>query len=210
MDENQTTEQQPQVSGNPQVSTPPQPMAKRPAPKSRKRGALILVLLGLIGLGIFLVARGSRDGATPTPTPNSNLSGPVAPEPTETPEPVDKEDVSIEVLNGTGIAGEAGALRDKLATLGYSDIETGNADETDHEVTSVTFSSTLDEAIVDEITELLEETYEEVDVNTSSSSSVDVQIIIGLKKGQTPQPEATEEPEETATPTPNPSPSGNE
>ena len=130
-----------------------------------------------------------------------------------------KEKVSIEVLNGTGIAGEAGFLQGKLKTLGYSKIEAGNASNQDNEATSVVFSDKLPDSIVEEITKLLEDTYKTVKTRTSSSGSVDVSITTGMRKGATPKPSITATPTptpkatSTASPTPtlspSPSPTGN-
>jgi hypothetical protein len=97
-------------------------------------------------------------------------------------------------------------LQGELEDLGYSNIEVGNASSQDYEETRVTFSSSLDDAIVDEITELLEDTYQDVSVDTSSSQDVDVSIITGLRIGQTARPEETATPEPTTSPTPTSSP----
>jgi hypothetical protein len=199
----------PPVTSSP--ATPPQPMKKK---GGKKKGLAFLLVIAAIGVGIFLIVKGSGDSKTETsPTPDSNLYDFATPDSTSTPEPVDREDVSIEVLNGTGIAREASYLQGKLADLGYTDIELGNADEQDNETTQVTFSSSTPDEVIDEITEELEGLYEDVETSTSrSQEDVDVQIITGLKKGQTPKPESTETPEasptESPTPTPTPSPTG--
>lgn len=42
---------------------------------------------------------------------------------------LDKNQLNVTVLNGTGIAGQAAKIKDFLIELGYSKIETGNAEE---------------------------------------------------------------------------------
>ncbi|MFV1917297.1 MAG: LytR C-terminal domain-containing protein, partial [Patescibacteria group bacterium] len=112
-----------------------------------------------------------------------------------------RENVSIQILNGTGIAKEAAYLSGKLEELGYSQIDAGNADSTDYVDTSVTFDETLPEEVIDDIMARLEEIYEEVNSDTSSDlGDYQVKVIIGYKKGYTPTPTPTP----TLTPTPEP------
>jgi hypothetical protein len=47
--------------------------------------------------------------------------------PTPTQEPIEREGVSMQILNGTGIEGEASYLQGRLRNLGYEDIEVANA-----------------------------------------------------------------------------------
>jgi len=67
---------------------------------------------------------------TPTPTPK--------PTPKATPTPViTRQEINIEILNGTGIAGMASALQKELEDLNYSVIKIGNADNYDYEQTVI-------------------------------------------------------------------------
>jgi len=177
--------------------------------KKKKNVIIALAIAGIIlVIGGFIYFLGVRDSgedvdASPTPTVTEKTS---SPSPTSSPETVNREDVSIQILNGTGVAGGAGLLGDELQSLGYTDIELGNASDQDQETTTATFSSSLPEEVVKEITDELEDTYEDVSAKTGSTGEFDVKIVTGLRKGETPKPEATAtptaEPEETATPTP--------
>lgn len=174
--------------------------AKKPKKKGNLLVFLILAIVILVGGIIFFVSRSKRESedlVSPTPAQLTTFT----PSPVETLEPADKEDVSIEVLNGTGISGEASYLQGQLKSLGYDDIEVGNADSQDQTVTVVTFSNSLDEGNKNEIFEKLETIYEEVTKKTSASTSVDVEIVTGLRKGQTAKPEATATPSPTPTAT---------
>ncbi len=71
--------------------------------------------------------------ATPTPVPSPT---PTKPTPTPTPA-VDRADVRIKVLNGSGISGKASNVKEFFTEKGYSDILTGNADAFDYETTVV-------------------------------------------------------------------------
>jgi hypothetical protein len=205
MDENQESAQstpQQQEDRTPEVGFPvAQP---RPKAKSGRLVLLALALLILVGGGIFLFTRGSKEKSqetTPTPTVEGTETFPTE-EPTTTPTSIDKSDIKIEVLNGTGIAGEAAYLQGVLKNLGYSDISAGNADSQDETVTTVTFARSLSSSIVDEITKKLEAIYEDVESKTSSTQKSDVVIVTGLKKGVTPKPTST--PTTTITPTATP------
>ena len=182
------------------------PMSQ-PKPKGgiNKLVIFALVLLLLVGGGIFLFSRGSKEGTSeisPTPTVEG-LSNPTStPTITTTPSPADKSDVSIEIQNGTGITGEAAYLQGILKSLGYSDIKVGNADAENHETTTVTFAKSLSSSVVDEINKKLESTYKDVETKTSSTQKTDVLIVTGLKKGATPKPTTTATPTATSSPTP--------
>lgn len=199
MDEENTQNTQKETftpqTASPQAPTPPQPMKKK---KDRGKALVFLGAVALIGVAIFFIVRGlNKEDNFETVSPTPNVKGIPTSAPTASPEPADRSEISIEILNGTGIAKEASLLQGKLEDLGYSDIESGNAQDQDYDAAVVTFASSLSEEVKDEITEELEGIYAEVDVKTSESDGFDVQVITGLRKGQTPQPEDTEEPTAT-------------
>ncbi len=202
----------------PQVQQPMEPVgfpgANRPVatqPKKSWKWLIILVLfLVVIGGVTFFVFKSSKSGSTLGENTDETLgitdsliSETPLESPTPTPEAVDKAEVRIQVLNGTGIAGEAGVLSDQLKNLGYTEVKTGNASSQSETDTTVTFSTTLSQDVVTEITEKLNGLYTSVKTNTGSTSSdFDVEVITGLRKGQTAQPEATATEAPTDTPTP--------
>lgn len=210
MDEDQEISQIPEPVEEEKTPKVGFPMAQ-PKPKGRINKLVIfaLVLLLLVGGGIFLFSRGSKEdnsGISPTPTVEG-LSGTTStPTETVTPSPADKSDVSIEIQNGTGIPGEAAYLQGVLKSLGYSDIKVGNAADENHQTTTVTFAKSLSAAVVDEITKKLESTYKDVETKTSSTQKTDVLIVTGLKKGVTPKPTTTATPTPTKTTTPTATP----
>lgn len=179
---------------------------------------LLLISLVLVGGAVFYFLSLKKNGnsqkqGTISETPVSFVveeKTESLPSPTVSPV-VDKKVISIQVLNGTGIVGEAAYLQDKLADLGYASIKVGNATRQDYESTVVTFSSDLDSSVVEEITKELEKIYNKVETKKSSSISGDVEIITGLRSGQTPKVSSTSTPKPTTTSTPkattSPSPS---
>lgn len=196
----ETTPAPEKTQNSPEVGFPLSPKSKE---KSSKAGLIILVIVALLGIGIFFLTKraGEREIA-PTETPTVTSS----PTSTATPVPVDKSKVKIEVQNGTGIAGEAAYLQGKLRDAGYTDIAVGNASTQDHSAAEVTFKSGLNQAVVDETTTIMKDVYQNVTVKTSSTQTKDVVAITGLRKGQTPRPSPTATPTSSPTSSPTASP----
>mgnify|MGYP003578916853 CR=1 FL=1 len=186
---------------------PPQPMPSseqvsfpHPAGAEKKSNGVIkwiIVIIGVIAIvagGIFFIMRtsGSEGTANATPTPTINAGGitPVAtPEPTTTPsptpsaEPVDRSGIKVQVLNGTGTAGDAGLVKTALEKLEFSDITAANADEQEETTTTVTYSSDIDAATIDEIVASLEKIFSEVEAKKGTiAGDFDIRILTGEKK----------------------------
>lgn len=170
---------------------------------------LIFIIIGiLIVIGVVFLLKEPNIEVEPTQAPTETPVQEQNPTPTETPEPIDKENISIQVLNGTGISGQAGYLKDQLQSLGYSDVEVGNADEQDYEETQVTYSSSLDDRVKQELTDRLKTIYEDVKEVNASLGGYDIVIIAGLRKGQVlPTDTPTAAPTKSVTPTPTGTPS---
>jgi hypothetical protein len=178
------------------------PQAAIPA-KPRSKGkiiVLIVILLLLLGAGAWFVfgMPGLGGEANQTPTP-STAQETTTPSPTV--EPIDREEVSIHILNGTGIPGSAGDLQEALEGLGYSDIETGNAENYDNKSALVSFDSSLTDNIRQEILEKLEDLYEDVDSTEESLSDFDVIITTGTPIGYKATVAPTKGPSATKAPT---------
>lgn len=189
-------------------------------PKAKNNGSkwviIFIALLILGGAGIYFFSQ-SEGGAVATPTPSFGVvpiedKATSTPQPTKSPEPAKKDEVSIEIQNGTGITGEAKLLQDRLKALGYSDITVGNAATTDNTDTTVTFLKTLSQATQDEIKKSLEGFYKTVTVKTSTTQKSDVIVLTGLRSGSTSAsatpkasgsatPKASSTPKASATPT---------
>lgn len=202
-----------QVQQDQQQVTPPQATSYSVSqPRQKNSGSkwliIFIILLILGGAGIYFFTKSASEPIA-TPTPSFNVTpiedrATVAPVATKSPEPVKKDEVSIEIQNGTGITGEAKLLADKLKTLGYSDITAGNASTTDNTETTVTFAKTLSQTVQDELKKELESFYKAVNVKTSTTQKSDVVIITGLRGSQTTKPvsSATAKPNATGSATP--------
>ena len=207
IEEVKTEDPKPEPTTQTTVAQSGPPTAKK---KSKRKWIIVAVVIVLIlGIGGFFILQ-TPDFGSSEPSPTPQIEELPTPPSTPTPEPVDKSEVSILILNGTGIEGEATLLKENLEDLGYEDIEAENADDTDNEVTIVIFDTNLSDAIRDEILAELIDTYQDVESSTDDLGEFDVEITTGLRTGQTPipeeteTPEATEEPSETESPTPTP------
>lgn len=186
----------------PNASVPEKTKRARKFPGIALKVIVVLVFLSLLAGAVFYLLN--------EPEVEEEINGEVSysdeepsPFPEITKEPVDKTEITIEILNGTGIEREASYLQDRIRSLGYTSIETGNAQRKDYEISVVSFSSFLDEDVIKEVTDELEKVYVQVKTETHESLDYDIKITTGLRTGQT-FPTATPVPE---TPTPTSSPS---
>lgn len=114
----------------------------------------------------------AKPTATPTPSPEPS------PTPTPTPE-LNKEELRIKVLNGSGISGKASDVKDALNEAGYQEILTGNADAFDYEQTVVQVkeeSSEYFDALKEDLSEYVTLTKSEP---LEDDDAADVIIIVG-------------------------------
>jgi hypothetical protein len=171
---------------------------------------IFILLLALGGGGVYYFATsGNEPIATPTPSygviPITDEETVAEPTPTSTPVAVNKEDITIEVQNGTGTPGEAAFVQGKLKTLGYSEIKVGNASSTSNTDTIVTFTKSVPVSVQDEIKKELEKSFKTVTVKSTSSQTSDVIIVTGSRLGTasaTTSPSGS--PKATSTPTASP------
>ena len=171
-------------------------------PKKTVLLALIIAAILLIGGGIFFLVTGGDQSASETPTPTPELIVEETPAPTEEPEEVGEVDfeVDIQILNGTGITGEATYLKAELEKAGYKKIEAGNADKTDATATTATYKSSVSKATRDSIAKILDKTYSSVKWVSGNPTNSDVLIVTGLRKGATAKPSGTPVKSPSATP----------
>ena len=122
-----------------------------PRNSSRKARAFLLVAIFIVVIAVTIVLgnmflsssqkesigvkveQPTPTTAQVTPTP----SGTVTSTPTPTEAALDKEELSVQVLNGSGTSGAASDLADVLKDAGYTVSSTGNADRFDYEETVI-------------------------------------------------------------------------
>ncbi len=129
----------------------------------------IIVICSLSLYAVYLQSGKTTASAVPT----------AAVTPTPSTAPVDKQSITIEVLNGSGVSGKAQKTADLLRIKGYTIISTGNAKKI--KVSAVQFSEHISKQAMD----LLLSDLRDYGVSSISAepftSSVSARITLGLK-----------------------------
>lgn len=167
------------------------PLAESASPVAKSRltpttlkiilGIAILLLVAII-VGGVLRAKNSPKSTVPTPTPVASPTPTPIPIATATPAPVDLTELSVQVLNGSGIAGQAGVVKDLLVEAGFDadNIKTGNADNYDYTKTIVSLNSSVPDSVYTTIrTELVDYQVSQGDPLTTTSD-YDIVITVGV------------------------------
>lgn len=139
---------------------------------------VILVLGALAASGMLVYQAGVKVGEEQT------LKKVQAEKPTETPTPtaaqVSKATYTIEVLNGSGISGEAGKVRDVLEKEGYSVSDIGNANNSSFTDTIISAKPSVSSSWMDGIKTLLGKNYSVSEGDQlPDSSKTDVVVKVG-------------------------------
>lgn len=140
--------------------------------KSMKKQYIILAFsLLLFGCAIIYLLIWSGTIKSP---PSSTVSSKITIyKPTQIPTPtiklIDKSLITIQILNGSGIEGEAGKLSGLLQEAGYKNITTGNT--TIGEITSITYSKKLTKDIPEEIAATIKKDFPNVAIQEASESA---------------------------------------
>jgi hypothetical protein len=128
--------------------------------------ALTVATLGVVGKQVFFNSSNSRTVvADETPEPSDTPVPTVSP----TPEISSKAKVKIQVLNGSGTPGQAGKIATELEKADFVTPDAGNAGVDDQSGTVVEYSPKVDTKIVDEVIELLEKTFANVEAKSNST-----------------------------------------
>lgn len=136
---------------------------------------VVLFIFGVTGWVFYLTNRYAEE----TTQEEITLEEGTTEEPTAIPAltQLEREEITLEILNGSGVAGAAGDAAEVFEALGYEDVEIGNADET---VGNELYVSSDVEDLIDV---LLEDVEEELDISSISGelddSDVSVRIILG-------------------------------
>lgn len=95
-------------------------------------------------------------------------------------EEVKKEDLKVQILNGTGIPGQAGKVKTLLTGIGYKDVTTANSSKEDAVEAMVIFSEKVSDANKDEVIKKLEEVFETVtNADATGVVTYDIAVVTG-------------------------------
>lgn len=158
------------------------------------------VLIGVVLIVTAMVVWGTSTWKKQSVVKGSEVKKVVAVEykqlsnsPTSKPEK-DKKVVTIQILNGTGVAGQAGLIVKALVESGYklANIKLGNAEEFGHTGTTITANADFEEIVAD-IKDAVKPVFPEItdgiaDSNPNVDSGYDVVIITGSKATSTISP----------------------
>lgn len=94
-----------------------------------------------------------------------------------------KGNIKIQILNGSGVVGQASKIKDELTSLGFTNIQTGNAEGPIANTTIVVFSKEVSKADQNAIVIELKKTFNNIDTQQiPSSNAYDVSITTGEVK----------------------------
>lgn len=145
---------------------------------------LLLIAVGLAAGGFYYY----KNNSSTTETKQEETMTQTTPTQTTTPEPtkssVDLKNYSLNVLNGSGVSGEAKKVSDMLVTAGFNESKTGNASKTDFTKTEVSLKKDTPNEVFNVINETLGKSYDVVkaEKELDDKSTYDVVVTVGTKK----------------------------
>lgn len=143
-----------------------------------------IFLLGALLGGIYFYQKGTVGGPKPSPTPTETTES--TPMPSTTPSStLDLSKYPINIMNGSGTAGEAGKVKTLLTGGSFSVSATGNASSYGFTKTVIKAKVDVPAAFVTQLSTLLSKSYV-LDTNQTlaTSSADEVQVIVGSTKAQ--------------------------
>lgn len=147
-------------------------------------GCLLLVVLVLLGVGIYLFRKDSLNkmAAKSAETATKAQETPVVEETAK--KEVDLTKYGVKVLNGSGISGEAAKVKTLLEGIGFKVIGTGNAKESTFTETEISAKKEVDSEYLKILNETLAKSYSisTESAELSASGSADVVVTIGSSK----------------------------
>ncbi len=151
--------------------------------KFKALGILLIVILligGVVG-GLYFLGRNNNSDSNIVNTPTDFPVPTESALPTATPaKDLERSDLEVSVLNGSGVAGAANSTAAKLRSLGYEVVSTGNADKFDYTGLSVKVKKESQDFM-----DLLEKdltasaSAASVSASVDDSISTDAQVIVG-------------------------------
>lgn len=139
-----------------------------------------VLLVAVVVMGAYVYIQDSQKKSAKKSAITSVLPSPTSSAPTATTLTVNKKAFSIVILNGSGIAGEAGKEKALLEQEGYVVSSVGNAETSDNKTTKIQAKSDVPKAWVTTLKMSLEKRYTDVVIqNASQSASANVTVTLG-------------------------------
>lgn len=148
----------------------------------------LLIILIIVGALIFAFVRGigpfaalKKEKAVESSTPTTTLGASPSPEATSSTK-LDKSQVKVRVLNGSGRAGVASSAKDYLESKGYKVKEVGNAANFDFEKTVIRLKDSFKKFQEILFADLSDKYSVKIsDKSLEATDSADIEIIVGSK-----------------------------
>ena len=156
--------------------------------KSKKNIMLIFFAVLIIVAGISFVFIKQKKQAVSSEKETEIIQVSPMPSPAEESttaaeiEEISKDNLKIQILNGTGIAGQAQDLADLLSLDNFTNISLGNSENKQDTSATVSFKENVAETIKSNLIQKLEEIFAEVQVKTLQESDFDIEITTGKLK----------------------------
>lgn len=115
---------------------------------SSKKEVFLFILSFIISFALFFLITNFKNIKIPELAKKTTPT--ITPAPTSTPTPTPsfkKEELKIQVLNGSGVAGKASEMKNILKKKGYQEIITGNADNFDYKITEIKAKKSKSQAV---------------------------------------------------------------
>lgn len=142
-----------------------------------------IFIIGILIGGVIILASGAffflGQGQESEPKIITPLKTPVSAPAEEEKTSFNRSKWSLEVLNGSGIAGVSKKAAEKLVQLGYQVVKTGNADKSNYQTTQVFVSNTLLDQADQLIKDLSDEFKSASMAGELKDSTASARIIIG-------------------------------
>lgn len=147
---------------------------------------IVLLLVIVILVGLYFLGASKRGTFNPLPVaptatplrPSDSAGQAPTQTPTPTPEPLDRGELTINVLNGSGIAGAAGDTADTLRKLGYTVKTVGNAQEFDYVGITIVITEEKKEYL-DLLKKDLADEKITIETEIDDALKVDAEVIVG-------------------------------
>lgn len=142
-------------------------------------GGIIIIVVGLVIAALLLLKPDLLNKSPQNNIPDNkeltnfsneskeNISGDS--EASKEAEILEKSEITISILNGSGISGQASSIQSQLQSLKYSQIEAGNAQNQNRTTTLIQSSSNIPENYISEIKTELGKTLDSIETETSST-----------------------------------------
>jgi|SRR3989344_2681149 len=149
-------------------------------------GVYAVLLFAAVASSVYLFRTdGSLEETTSPAAPMVTIIQEYLPTPTSAEEPVDISSFSITVLNGSGIAGEAGRAKSLLEAGGFTVINTGNSDRYDYTNTVIQAKQDVPDEVLRKLRSVLETEYELSDIQKlPDNEDAHIIVVIGDTKNR--------------------------